>query len=382
MKLVITQANLTLKGGAERVLLKIAQHYDAKIYTAEYDPAKTFEGFEDADVEVIGRQSLLKKLPYGRTVQGLSYGLSFYNFRIKDDYDVINAHIAPSHWIRRNNERVLWYCHTPLRDIYDLYNYRLAMKRLHEKPMHILGAKAVRMLDQGVVRNIEKILTNSYNTRSRVIKYYGRKDASVLGGGIDCKEYKNGGDKKYFFYPSRISPNKRQEYAIRAFNHFKRQVKGYKLVIAGSVSQDRLYYSYYKKIVALADAVGDVAIMANPDDTTVRHFYSNCTAVLYTPLNEDYGLVPLEAMASSKPILAVNEGGPKETVENGKTGMLVNSAEELGNAMKEVAENPSLASELGRNGRMRVMKNYSWSGFFKEFDKALQDVKKNRKGRR
>jgi len=277
---------------------------------------------------------------------------------------------------------VLWYCHTPLRDIYDLYNYRLAMKRLHEKPMHILGAKAVRMLDQGVVRNIEKILTNSYNTRSRVIKYYGRKDASVLGGGIDCKEYKNGGDKKYFFYPSRISPNKRQEYAIRAFNHFKRQVKGYKLVIAGSVSQDSLYYSYYKKIVALADAVGDVAIMANPDDTTVRHFYSNCTAVLYTPLNEDYGLVPLEAMASSKPILAVNEGGPKETVENGKTGMLVNSAEELGNAMKEVAENPSLASELGRNGRMRVMKNYSWSGFFKEFDKALQDVKKNRKGRR
>lgn len=238
MKLVITQANLTLKGGAERVLLKIAQHYDAKIYTAEYDPAKTFEGFEDADVEAIGRQGLLKKLPYGRASQGLNYGLSFYNFRIKDDYDVINAHIAPSHWIRRNNERVLWYCHTPLRDIYDLYNYRLAMKRLHEKPMHIIGAKAVRMLDQGVVRNIEKILTNSYNTRSRVIKYYGRRDASVLGGGIDCKEYKNDGDKKYFFYPSRISPNKRQEYAIRAFNHFKRQVKGYKLVIAGSVSHD------------------------------------------------------------------------------------------------------------------------------------------------
>ena len=381
MKLVITQANLTLKGGAERVLLKIAQHYDAKIYTAEYDPAKTFEGFEDADVEAIGRQGLLKKLPYGRASQGLNYGLSFYNFRIKDDYDVINAHIAPSHWIRRNNERVLWYCHTPLRDIYDLYNYRLAMKRLHEKPMHIIGAKAVRMLDQGVVRNIEKILTNSYNTRSRVIKYYGRRDASVLGGGIDCKEYKNDGDKKYFFYPSRISPNKRQEYAIRAFNHFKRQVKGYKLVIAGSVSQG-LYYSYYKKIVALADAVGDVAIMANPDDKTVRHFYSNCTAVLYTPLNEDYGLVPLEAMASSKPILAVNEGGPKETVENGKTGMLVNSTEELGNAMKEVAENPSLASELGRNGRDRVMKHYSWNGFFKEFDKALHDVKKGRKSRR
>jgi glycosyltransferase involved in cell wall biosynthesis len=377
MRLVITQANLTLKGGAERVLLKIAQRYDAKVYTAEYNPAKTFEGFKDVDVEVIGKRSLLKKLPYGRTAQGLSYGLSFYNFRIRDDYDVINAHIAPSHWIRKNNERVLWYCHTPLRDIYDLYSYRLSLKKLHEKPMHIVGAGAVRMLDQGVVKSIEKIITNSYNTRSRVIKYYGRKDASVLGGGVDFKDYKNNGDKKYFFYPSRISPNKRQEFAIRAFNHFKRQVKGYKLVLAGSVSLDSLYYSYYKKIVALADAVGDVAVMADPDDKTVKQFYSNCTAVLYTPLNEDYGLVPLEAMASSKPILAVNEGGPKETVEDGKTGMLVNSVEELGNAMKEVAENPSLANELGRNGRERVAKHYSWSGFFRGFDKALRDVKKS-----
>ncbi len=238
------------------------------------------------------------------------------------------------------------------------------------------------MLDQGVVKDIEKIVTNSYNTRSRVVKYYGRDDASVLGGGIDCKEYRNNGDKKYFFYPSRISPNKRQEYAIRAFNHFKRQVKGYKLVLAGSVSQDSLYYNYYKKIVALADAVGDVAVMADPDDKTVKQFYSNCTAVLYTPLNEDYGLVPLEAMASSKPILAVNEGGPKETVEDGKTGILVNSVEELGNAMREVAENPSLADELGRNGRERVAKRYSWNLFFGGFDKALNDVKKGRKGMR
>ncbi len=70
MKLVITQANLTLKGGAERVLLKIAQHYDAKIYTAEYDPAKTFEGFEDADVEAIGRQGLLKETAIRKGIAG------------------------------------------------------------------------------------------------------------------------------------------------------------------------------------------------------------------------------------------------------------------------------------------------------------------------
>ena len=270
MRLIMTQANLTLKGGAERVVLKIAQHYKAKIYVAEYDKDKTFKEFKDLDIEVVGRQGLLKALPYGRASQGLTYGLSFDNLKVREDYDVINSHIAPSHWVRKNNERVLWYCHTPLRDIYDLYNYRLSLKKLHQKPLHIIGAKAVKTLDQGVVKNIECILTNSYNTRSRIIKYYGRKDATVLRGGIEYQKYKKGGDEKYFLYPSRISPNKRQELAIKAFNHFKRQMKGYKLIIAGAVSQDNTYNSYYAKIVALANAVGDVEVMPNPTDSVLN----------------------------------------------------------------------------------------------------------------
>ena len=74
--------------------------------------------------------------------------------------------------------------------------------------------------------------------------------------------------------------------------------------------------------------------------------------------------------------------GRKETIEDGKTGILVNDVEELGNAMREVAENPSLANDLGRNGRERVAKHYSWSVFFKGFDKALKDVKKGQEDRR
>jgi alpha-1,3/alpha-1,6-mannosyltransferase len=95
-------------------------------------------------------------------------------------------------------------------------------------------------------------------------------------------------------------------------------------------------------------------------------------------MNEDYGLVPLEAMASYKPVIAVNEGGMKETIENGKTGFLVESIEEMGNAMKEIAENPALAQEFGKNGRKRVVDYYSWRRFFREFDKELRGVKKRK----
>jgi glycosyltransferase involved in cell wall biosynthesis len=377
LKLIITQANLTLKGGAERVVLKIAQHYKAKIYTAEYDPKNTFEGFRDLDIEVIGKQGMLKAMPYGRASQGLNYGLSFYGLRLRDDYDVINPHMAPSHWIRKNNPRVLWYCHTPLRDVYDLYHYRLSLKKLHEKPVHIIGTRFVKMIDQGVVRDIERIVANSYNVRSRIIKYYGRKDATVLGGGIEYKDFRKGEDEKYFLYPSRISPNKRQDFAIRAFANFKRDVKGYKLIIVGPVSQDKFYQSYYSKISALGNAIGNVEIITQVNDSTLNKLYSNCTAVLYPPLNEDYGLVPLEAMASYKPVIAVNDGGMRETIDDRKNGILINSIEEMSSAMKEVAENPHFAKELGKNGRDNVVKHYSWNRFFKEYDKILAQVKKD-----
>ncbi len=383
IKLIIAQSNLTLMGGAERVLLKIAQHYNAKIYTAEYEPNNTFKEFKDLDVQAIGRNRLLKLLPYGRISQGLNYGLAFYNLKLREDYDVINAHMAPSHWIRNRNERVLWYCHTPLRDVYDLYEYRLSLKKPYQKPIYKIGINAIRMIDQSIVKNIEFIFANSKNTESRIAKYYGRKDAEVLNGGINYKEFRNNGDYKYFLYPSRISPNKRQEYAISSFRKFRaglnaKEKDRYKLIICGAVSKDKAFQEYYKKIKEEVRKTQDVQIITGASEKKLAELYSKATAVLYPPLNEDYGLVPLEAMASWKPVIAVNEGGPKETVLHGKTGFLVNSENEMAEKMKYIAEHPSIASDIGKNGRKHVEKNYSWEVFFKKFDKKLQEIKKGK----
>ncbi len=376
MKLVITTAYLTLRGGLEKVLLNVARHYDAKIYTAEYKKNETFPEYKDLDIEVVPTSRIFKLMPYGRISQGLNYGTAFYNLKIKDDYDVLNPHQAPSHWVRHGNERVLWYCHTPLRDVWDLYQFRLSLKKPHQKPIYILGAKAVRTIDRNVVKEIESIVANSSNTRSRVVEYFDRKDTKVLGGGIEYKLYKNNGDDKYFYYPSRISPNKRQLYAIKAFEMFKKKKKGYKLYITGAVSQDKFYHDYYKEVVEEAKRVGDVIIKPNVPERSFVSMYSGATAVLFTAMNEDYGLVPLEAMSAEKPVISVNEGGPKDTVLNGRTGYLVNSAEEMAKKMLFVAEHPSIASSMGKLGRKRVIEHYSWDRFFKEFDKELERVKK------
>ncbi|MGC8478557.1 MAG: glycosyltransferase [Candidatus Micrarchaeia archaeon] len=378
MKLVITQANLTLKGGAERVVLKIAKRYDAKIYTAEYDREQTFEEFKDLDIEVISSKSLLSLLPYNRLSQGMNYGMAFYLKKMSENYDVINAHVSPSHWIRNKNERVLWYCHTPLREVYDLYRYRLSIKKRVEKPAYIIGSIAVRNIDKKVVKKIEGILANSNNTKLRIERYLGRNDAKVVNPGIDVEGYENKGTERFFFYPSRFSPNKRQEYVIKAFEILKKRYGklGYKLVLAGAVSRDKFYYSYYEYIKKLASEVQDIEVLENAKDEEVRSLMSRATAILYAPIDEDFGLVPLEAMASMKPIIAVGQGGPKETVVNGKTGYLVRNEEEMAEMMNFVIEHPKIAEQLGKEGRERVELRYSWKEFFEKFDKEARKVAK------
>ncbi|MCL4404641.1 MAG: glycosyltransferase [Candidatus Marsarchaeota archaeon] len=375
MKVLIAQANLTLKGGAEKVVLKVAQHYKSKVITAEYDPEATFPEFGKLDVEVIGGNGT--GFPaYGRVFQGLKYGLGFYNMNVDEDYDVINAHIAPSHWIRNKNERVLWYCHTPLRDAYDMYRFRMKMKKFYQKPIHFVGIKAIRYIDKRVVSNIERIVANSQNTKERIEQYLGRKDARVIGGGIDYENYRNRGDSHYFIYPSRISPNKNQEFAIRAFNEFSKHKKGYKLLIVGAVSKDKFYSDYYERIVRLAKGNKDILIKTDVSEKELADAYSRSTAVLYPPINEDYGLVPLEGMASGKAVIALNQGGPRETLIDGKTGFLVNNENEMAKAMLKIANDGELAEKMGISGRERVVSHYSWEHFFREFDKELRAVAK------
>ncbi len=383
LKLIITQSNLTLMGGAERVLLKIAQHYNAPIYTGEYNKNTTFPEFEELDVNVIKMNPIYRMLPYGRAVQGLHYGLGFYGLKITEDYDVINAHIAPSHWIRRNNERVLWYCHTPLREVWDLYDYRMKLKKFYQKPIHIAGASAIRKIDKSIVKNIEYIFANSTTIRRRLVQYFGRTDAKVLGGGIDYKQFSNQGDDHYFYYPARFSPNKGQHLAVEAFAKFKKLNKGkrsYKLVLAGAVSKDKFLSDYFEKVGRQAQKVGDIMIIPNANDEQWIDLYSRCTAIVHPAENEDYGIAPLEGMASGKAVIAFNEGGPTETIVDNETGYLVDGTTEMAKKMLFVAEHPSIANKVGKAGMKRVKEHYSWERFFERYDHALKEVADRKRG--
>ncbi len=379
MKLILLQPYLNLRGGVERVILKVAQHYRAGIYTLEYEKEKTFPEYGDIDIKVIGKDvPFSDRLPY-RASQGFRYGYNFYNIKIKEDYDVLNPHISPSEWIRHKNERALWYCHTPPREVYDLYETRMQNRSTKEKLIYAALVGTYKLIAKGITKKLEKIATNSNTTRDRIMKYYGR-DAAVINPGIDAKEFSNIGDDRYFLYPSRIVANKRQDYVINAFSQFSRahKRKRYSLVIAGTLSRDPEHQKYMERLKEMSKGL-NVSFRTNISDSELRKLYSSSTAVLFAAMNEDFGFIPLEAMASGKPVISVNEGGPRETISEGKTGFLVNSATEMAERMGSIVHDGAAAERIGKEGRRIVEKKYSWEQFFEKFDTAINEAMKDRK---
>jgi glycosyltransferase involved in cell wall biosynthesis len=112
--------------------------------------------------------------------------------------------------------------------------------------------------------------------------------------------------------------------------------------------------------------------VVDPTDAELRALYERCTAVLFTAFNEDWGIVPLEAMAAGKPVVAVNRGGPSETVLHGETGYLEpDIPAAFARRMIELAADPALCRRLGLAGAERAQQ-FSWDAFVAGLDMIIE----------
>jgi glycosyltransferase involved in cell wall biosynthesis len=376
VKLAICHSFLDTRGGTQKVILKIAKHFDAKIYCSIYEPENTFPEFKELEVEVL-KTSLRPLLGIfsKRVMSGIKSGLEFYSLKL-DDYDIVNAHGTPSEWVRNRNSPVVWYSHSPNREAFDLYEFRMRQRNSFQKALFWSLIQPFKIIENSLVPKIEYIFANSLNTQSR-LKRYLKVNSEVLNPGIEygqfyCQDYKN-----YFLYPSRITPEKRFEFAIEAFRKFKSKAKkSWRLIIAGALDENREdHVKYYEKISKMCR--DDVKIKLNVSDREFNSLYANCYSVLYSPIDEDFGIVPLEALSSYKPCIAINEGGPKEILIDGETGFLVNSSKEMASKMSYLAERPEVVEEMGKNGRKYVERNFSWGRFLKRFKEVCEKTAKS-----
>lgn len=152
--------------------------------------------------------------------------------------------------------------------------------------------------------------------------------------------------------------------------------KELRLVIAGGYDE-RLrenieYFSELEELVKTNGLKDSVTLLRNVSDSERRNLLRTSLAVLYTPSNEHFGIVPLEAMALGVPVIATNTGGPTESIENGVTGYLCESTDKcFSDAIIRLLNDPALAMKMGNAGTERVTDLFSRTVMGVEFQNIL-----------
>lgn len=227
---------------------------------------------------------------------------------------------------------------------------------------------------RAIKKNPIRLLSNSQTVRKRLLKYYGI-ESKVVYPSIDSKDFKYESSEKYFLYVSRFSQYKRQDFAIRAFEIFFKNHDQFRMILAGPTPKEKDGTEYVQQLNSYVSEKNiPVSFKFDMSKIDLTQLYGRCYAFLFCTIEEDFGLAPLEAMASGKPVISVNEGGPTETILDGITGFLIKDEIEMAEKMNLLAENLQLTIELGKNGREHVLKNYDDQVFVEKIKMEINSL--------
>ncbi|MCX6785551.1 MAG: glycosyltransferase [Candidatus Komeilibacteria bacterium] len=307
MKIALTHDHLFQVGGAEKVLLELHRIFpDSPVYTLIHNPENA-ELFKGLDI----RTSMLEKLPGGK--KHFKWYLSLMPIAWEQfdfsDYDiVISSSSAFSKGILTPpNTLHLCYCHSPVRYLWsDAHRYveELNQPKIIKKILPLI-LNRLRTWDYSAAQRVDKFIANSEFVAKRIKKYYQRSSA-VIYPPVDTKQFKISPKlDNYYVLLTRLRPYKRVDIAIKAFNQLHLPLK----IIGGGEEIARL-----KKI-----AKSNIEFLGEVNDIRRNEILARALAFI-NPQEEDFGIAPIEAMASGRPVIAYKSGGALETVIDGFNG--------------------------------------------------------------
>lgn len=307
-KIAIVCDWLTNIGGAERVVHALHELFpDAPIYTALYNPKK-IKGFENANIIT----SFLQKIPFALGHHQLFLPwmpVAFERFNLNQfDLVISSAHSCAKGIITKPSTIHVCYCHSPMRYVWDNYQnyvraYRLntVLKKWGQKILH-----HIRMWDRLAADRVDHFSTNSEYVKKRIQKYY-RAHAKIIPPPVDTENFfMFSGEKKYYLAVGRLTTYKKFDLIVDAFNEL-----GFSLKIVGTGIEEKALKKRAKK---------NIEFMGVISDEKLAELYAHAKGFIF-PQCEDFGITPVEAMASGCPVIAYAEGGSLETIKEGITGM-------------------------------------------------------------
>lgn len=311
LKVAIVADWLNSRGGAERVVLLIAEMFPkADIYTSVFNES-AFPELKNRNVYTTYLQNL--PLRFKHQLFATLRPKAFESLNL-DKYDLVisSAHAEAKGVLTKPETLHISYCHTPTRYLWSHYHEYLAQNQfglldpIFKSFMPSL-IHNLRIWDRVAADRVDVFVANSFNTQKRIKKYYERK-SEVVHAPVDFGRFNRTQQQMGDFYlvVGRQIAYKRTDVVIEAMNRLNKPLK----IIGTGPELEKL------KAMSKSDKI---EFLESPSDEKVTEYFANCKALIF-PQEEDFGIVPLEAMAAGKAVIAYGKGGALETVIDGKTG--------------------------------------------------------------
>ncbi|KAJ1404647.1 Mannosyltransferase ALG2 [Sesbania bispinosa] len=393
MNIAIIHPDLGI-GGAERLIVdaavELASHgHKVHIFTAHHDKNRCFEETIAGTFPVTVYGSFLPRHIFYRLHALCAYlrclFVAFCVLSMWPSFDVILADqvsvVIPILKLRRST-KVVFYCHFP--DLL-LAQHSTFIRRMYRKPIDYVEEITTGLADL--------ILVNSNFTASTFANTFKHLDAkgirpAVLYPAVNVDQFNEPTSFKLNFLSiNRFERKKNIQLAISAFSMLyspngvlkHQDIANASLIVAGGFDKrlkENVEYLEELKDLAEKEGVSNQIRFITSCSTAERNaLLSECLCVLYTPKDEHFGIVPLEAMAAYKPVIACNSGGPVESIKNGVTGFLCNpTPQEFSSAMANLINDTQGAERMGKEARRHVVESFSTKTFGKRLNRYLVDI--------
>ncbi|KAF5751915.1 hypothetical protein HS088_TW02G00934 [Tripterygium wilfordii] len=288
----------------------------------------------------------------------------------------------------RKSSKVVFYCHFP--DLL-LAKHTTVLRKLYRRPIDFIEELTTGMADMILVNS--KFTASTFANTFKHLHARGIRPA-VLYPAVNVDQFNEPHSYKLNFLSiNRFEWKKNIDLAVSAFSilqklekdvHQMHNLADATLTIAGGYDKRlRENVEYLEELRSLAESEGvsDRIKFITSCSTAERNaLLSQCLCVLYTPKDEHFGIVPLEAMAAYKPVIACNSGGPVETVKDGVTGFLCDpTPHEFCLAMAKILQDPEMAKSMGGLARQHVADTFSTKTFGQHLNRFLVDVVRSKR---
>ncbi|MPS68639.1 MAG: glycosyltransferase family 4 protein [Novosphingobium sp.] len=297
---------VSMRGG-ERVLERLLDLFPhADIFTHVYDPARVSQKIRSANV----RQTFVGALPgarrhYQKYLPFMPMALEELDLR---GYDlVISSESGPAKGVITSPDTLhLCYCHSPMRYLWDHYqDYKASAGAVSRIIMPAMFHR-MRQWDVSSANRVDTLVANSSFVARRIRKVWGR-EARVVHPPVMVDAFTPSGQiSDRYLWASQMTPYKRADIALEAFNRLG--------VPALMVGDGEMF-----KFIS-ANAGPNVEVRKRLSFQELKEAYATCRALVFTP-EEDFGIVPVEANASGRPVIAYGHGGVTDSILDGKTGL-------------------------------------------------------------